>query len=144
MPKYQQSTDGFMEQLGTYLESLTSVSLTKGTNLFEEQYQVDTVQGGQPVDSQYVIFSDGFEEDPASSFRKITWSVRFSVRRKRRDSALDALRPIVSEILSDGRISLTGFSIIKSSVVIAPEFVAQDEDGRFEAQATLAFIVIPK
>lgn len=132
-----------MEQLGDYLATLSSVSLTKGTNLFEEQFQNEPLPGVS-LDNQYVVFNDGFTEDPASSFRKITWNVRISARRKRRDAALDALRPIVSEVLADGRISLSGFSIIDTSVLTSPEFVAQDEDGRFEAQVVLAFVVIPK
>lgn len=136
-----QSTEGFIDSLITYLDGVSSLSLTKGVNLFEEAYQHPN-QDGVNFDSQIVVFDEGYSEDPTTFFQLLTWSVRFGAKRKGRQKALDALRPLVN-FLRGKRIKLVGFTVVNVSVDTSPEFQTEDPDGLVEASTTLNFLVIP-
>jgi hypothetical protein len=136
------NTLNFIEEFATYMETLTSADLTKGVNLFEEQFVSQTVADrSQGVDNeQIVIFDDGYD---VLSTARLSWNLRLATQQDRRDLAIDQLRPIVNEVVNKKRIQLANFMIIHVGVETAPSFFEQSEEtGKFIAHAVLKLMVI--
>lgn len=136
------NTVGFIGELADSLETFTDTSMTKGQNLFEEQFlDQKTVEQLGLSEDYFVIFDEGYEQ--AGSPYRLNWSVRIATQRDRRDQAIDALRPIVNEFVNKHRIALASFTIANVTVSQAPKFEEQvEESGKFIASAILTLMVI--
>lgn len=137
MTIYSQTTTGFIESLATYLEGKSALSLTKGTNLFEEVIH-ETDQVGDHVS----LFDGGYNDEGARHLR-LRWSVRIAAVRDRRDVAIEYLRGLVDTLIRDRVFLITGFQVLSVGTAEAPVFVSTLENGRSLAAATLELVVIP-
>lgn len=132
-----QITTNFIDELATYLASIASLSLTKGSNLFEEQiHETDT------VGDHIALFDDGYNTQVARR-RRLAWQVRIVSIRDTRSGAIESLRPIVDHLVNEKVFPLTNYQIINATESASPTFVQDLENGRAVAQTVIVVDVIP-
>lgn len=134
-----QSLGGFPEEVGAYMATISALSLTQGTNFF---YGFVLNDADKIADELYML-NAGYTP-LALQHVHVNWSLRFVTTRKTRDAALDALQPVVDELKREKRKRLTNFTILTVRELQAPEVTQRLPNGRFLAEATLQFQVIPK
>jgi len=135
-----QSTVGFLADIAEYMEGISALSLTRGTNLFgHKTFEIETV----PADS-IILYDDGYEPIPARHVR-VLWSVRFVAIRDTRNEALEALRPVSTQLIEQKRFTTptNSFTILNVTMESSPQLVAERENKRFQAEMTLQFHVLP-
>ena len=140
-----QSTTGFMDGIANYMGSLSELSLTKGTNLFAENF----VDDPEVITDQLVLFDEGNEQLENFWNVHLKWNVRLLTTRKTRISAAEALRPILNTLIGKRTFSIKsdageGFRILNTKTIGSPEVTARTDTGRFAAQCLIQFQTIPE
>ena len=139
-----QSTEGFIDALASYIEdNMTTLGLTKGTNLFEE-----TIYDDAKVSVDHIgILDAGHTDTPDQFILRLFWRVRFATARETRPQAIDALRPLNQEFLGKRTFRITNgtnsFRIINVRGVTSPRWIAVLESGKQLAEVVVGFEVIP-
>ncbi len=136
----------FVEELAIHIESLVlSPMLVRGQNLFQEKFFEDDASDDAAVDKDHIsLFDQGYtENEKRFSYRMLDWIVLIATARDDRDSAAEALRPIVNKLVEDRVFSTTMFNVKSVRADTAPQFSDQLENGRFVASASVLFQVVP-
>lgn len=140
-----QYTSGFLDAIANYLSSIPSLDLTKGTNLFAENY----IDEPDLIQDQIVLFDAGNEQIGGYFNVHLKWGVRLVTTRKTRLEAAEALRPILNTMIDKRTFAATSdqnnkFKILRVELVGSPSITAKTESGRFAAQCILEFRTIPE
>lgn len=136
------TTTGFLDGISNHLAAL-SLGLTKGTNLFVEFFLDDP----SSLTDQLVLSDEGYETITAFHLR-MTWDVKLSTSRTTQHAAQEALRTYVNALINDVRFTATSdngenFLILTTRVVTSPDVIDKLDSGRYLAESTLQFEVIP-
>jgi hypothetical protein len=139
-----QVTTGFTDAIANRLASIAALALVKGTNLFGESVfdQPDLIQ------DHTIIADGGYDPLPDFGHVHVNWDIVISTARKVRTDALDALRPIINELVTRRTFVATSdanesFRILIVRVISAPELAGKLGSGNYLAQATVQFQTIP-
>lgn len=139
------TTTGFLDALANYLASVSSLSLTKGTNLFAQDQldDPDTIETDATV-----LFDRGYSELTDRDYIHLTWTIDIWANRKVRLTALDAVKSVQDAILRK-RFRMTSDALESYQVVtvriVEPGSVLTEkaQSGRYLAESSLEFEVIP-
>ena len=139
-----QTTTGFMDAMANYLSGVTSLGLTKGTNLFAENH----IDDPDLITDQFILFDAGNEQIKEFRHIHLNWNIRVLTTRKTRISAAESLRPILNHIVSKKHFTVASddsekFKVLTTRVIDSPELTSKTETGRFASQIVLQFEVIP-
>jgi len=139
-----QTTTGFLDALANYLESVGTLALTKGTNLFAE----NMVDDPERLTYQLVLHDEGNAAVADMRLTHLNWTVRLSTSRKVRLDAAEALRPVTNYLANKRRLRLTSdagdrYQVIATRMVQTPDVTDRLESGYFLATASVQFQVVP-
>lgn len=139
-----QTTTGFLDALANHLESLTGISLTKGTSLFAE----NMIDDPDRLTDQIVLYDEGNEQVVGMRHAHLNWNVRIATSRTTRLAATEAIRPLSNEILNQRRFTMTSdagenFQVLIVRMISTPDPTDRLDSGRFLASAIVQFEVIP-
>lgn len=139
-----QTTRGWLDALANFLTAESTLSLTKGTNLFAESY----IDDPSIITDQFVIYDEGHNQMTEYRHLHLNWSVRFVTSRKKRLDAQAALNPIYDHLIGKKRFTATSdqsesFTIINVRSTAAPDVVEKTDSGRYASSCTLQFELIP-
>lgn len=140
-----QYTTGFLDAIANYMSGVSGLNLTKGTNLFAENY----IDEPDLIKDQIVLFDAGNQQVEGYFNVHLRWSVRLVTTRKTRLEAAEALRPILNTLIDKRTFLATSdenekFKILRVELIGSPSITAKTETGRFAAQCTLEFRTIPE
>jgi len=139
-----QTTTGFLDALANYLASVSSLGLTKGTNLFAENF----VDDPDVILDQFVIFDEGADHMTEFQHLHLNWTVRILTTRKKRLDAVSALSSTFDHLLNKKRFVATSdsgesFIILKTRSLAAPDLIERTESGRFASAFSIQLELIP-
>lgn len=139
-----QSTKGFLDAFANYLGSVSSLSMTKGTNLFAE----NNIEDPDIMTNQFVLFDEGVEQLTEYNHIHVNWTIRIVTARKNRLDATAALSPVYDHLLNTKRFTATSdlgetFTVLTSRSVDAPDMMDKLDSGFYSANCSVQFELIP-
>lgn len=139
-----QTTGGFLDALANHLSTVSTLSLTKGTNLFAENY----IDDPSIITDQVVLYEDSVEQLLDFRHMHFNWNVKFVTTRTKRIESINALIPLHDYLLDKKRFlivsdSSQSFTILTTRSIMAPDLIERTDSGRFASAFTLQFQLIP-